>query len=252
MMDLNQYLRRIDVGGVKDHSLKELTKLQNQHMLHVPFENLDVMHQVVIPLEVETYYKKVVVNHRGGFCYELNGLFNWLLQKLGFQSQLVSATVNRPDDTWARDGSHACMIVELDQQLYLVDVGFGDAARNPLPLNGEMREDVSGVYRVQKVSAHTYDVERKQAGDRHWNTLLRVNTDPMELKDFQSACHFNQTSQDSPFTQQEIVTLATVEGRVTFSGNTLTITSYGEKQQQAVSNEQKPSILEEYFHFRVY
>lgn len=249
-MDLNQYLRRIDVDEMKDHSLKELSKLQNQHMLHVPFENLDVMHQVVIPLDVETYYKKVVVNQRGGFCYELNGLFNWLLLKLGFQSLLVSATVNRPDGSWARAGSHACMIVELDQP-YLVDVGFGDSARTPLPLSGEMREDVSGAYRIQKISAQTYDIECKRADDDNWNTLLRVDMNPMELKDFQASCHFNQTSQDSPFTQKEIVTLATSEGRITLSGNTLTITNHGEKQQEPISNGQKSSVLEKYFHIRI-
>ena len=249
-MDLHQYLRRVHVDEVKDHSLKELTKLQNQHMLHVPFENLDVMHHVVIPLDVEAYYKKVVVNHRGGFCYELNGLFNWLLQKLGFQSYLVSATVNRPDGTWARAGSHACMIVELDKP-YLVDIGFGDSARKPLPLTGEIREDVSGAYRVQKVTTQTYDVERKQAGDHNWNTLIRVNTERMELEDFEAACHFNQTSTQAPFTQKEIVTIAAPDGRITLAGNTLIMIRNENKQRFSVSGTEKPSILKKYFHIRL-
>lgn len=249
-MDLNLYLQRIHVDEVKDHSLEELTKLQNQHMLHVPFENLDVMHHVPISLDVEAYYKKIVCNYRGGFCYELNGLFNWLLQKLGFQSQLVSATVNRPDGTWARAGSHACMIVELDH-LYLVDVGFGDSARAPLPLTGEIREDVSGAYRVQKVSGQTYDVEWKQVGDHNWNTLNRVDMKPMELKGFEAACHFNQTSPDSPFTQKEMVTIATPRGRVTFSGDTLTISRNGNKQRFSVNEAEKPSILRKHFHIRL-
>lgn len=246
-MDLSQYLQRIHVDKVKDHSLEELTKLQNQHMLHVPFENLDVMHHVPISLDVEAYYKKIVCNYRGGFCYELNGLFNWLLQKLGFQSQLVSATVNRPDGTWARAGSHACVIVELDLP-YLVDVGFGDSARTPLPLTGEIREDVSGTFRVQKVSGQTYDVERKQVEGHNWNTLIRVDMKRMNLKGFEAACDFNQTSPDSPFTQKEIVTLATLEGRITLSGNSLTITRHSDKQQHSVSDAEKPSILKKYFH----
>ena len=245
-MKVNPYLERIKAGPVKENSLEELSKLQYQHMLHVPFENLDVMHHVPIPLDVEVYYKKVVLNHRGGFCYELNGLFHWLLQSLGFSCQLASATINRPDGTWARSGSHACTIVMLDQP-YLVDVGFGDSARSPLSLTGEIHEDISGTYRVKKVETHIYDVERQQVGDDAWDTIYRLDTKPMNLKDFAAACEFNQTSMHSPFTQKEIVTLATLEGRVTLSGNTLTITRHGVKQQQTISEEERPSVLEKYF-----
>lgn len=245
-MNANLYLQRIDVDQVRYNNLETLSKLQYQHMLHVPFENLDVMYHVPISLDVEAYFKKVVLKHRGGFCYELNGLFHWLLQNLGFQCQLVSATINRPDGTWARAGSHACTLVTLDQP-YLVDVGFGDSARTPLPLTGEIREDVSGTYRVKKVKTHIYDVERHLKGEDKWNKLIRVDTTPMQLEDFAVACEFNQTSPHSPFTQKEIVTIATLEGRITLSGNTLTITEHGEKQQQTIREEERPSVLKKYF-----
>src|SRR5690625_2919330 len=95
-MKINNYLHRIGLTNVKENNLETLKLLQMNHLLHVPFENLDVIHHVPIPLNIETYYKKIVTNHRGGFCYELNGLFNWLLQQLQYNCYLVAATVLRP------------------------------------------------------------------------------------------------------------------------------------------------------------
>ncbi|MDY0395519.1 arylamine N-acetyltransferase [Virgibacillus halophilus] len=198
-MDKDKYLQRIACERVSQSGIAYLNHLQRQHMLHVPFENLDVMHHVPIALDMEKFYEKVVLHHRGGFCYELNGLFHWLLQQLGFISNLVSATVSRPDGSWAKSGSHACIIVELDQA-YIADVGFGDSARNLLPIDGTRIEDVSGVYRADKIKDHIYDVQRKKEGE--WTVLYRVNTTPCKLMDFTEACQYNQTSPHSHFTQK--------------------------------------------------
>ncbi len=249
-MNIKKYLQRIGMKEVRDCSLETLAELQQAHMLHVPFENLDVIRHVPITLDVASFYRKVVDQHRGGFCYELNGLFHHLLKELGFSCHLVSATINRPDGSWARKGSHACIVVNLDQP-YIADVGFGDAARTPLPFRGEIREDISGAYRLKQVSAHLYDVERKQAGQFEWKTQNRIDTTPMELKDFAAANHFNQTSPAAPFTQKDIVTLATSDGRVTLSGNSLVVTHHGEKTETIVSDQEKQGVLEKYFQIRI-
>ena len=72
-------------------SLACLTKLQNLHLLHVPWENLDVFTGRRKELIVEELYEQLVVQHRGGWCHELNGLFAWLLKTLGFEVKIVSA-----------------------------------------------------------------------------------------------------------------------------------------------------------------
>src|SRR5699024_2957468 len=244
-MEVDQYLQRIGLDDTKGTSLETLHQLQLHHMLHIPFENLDVMHQVPIPLDVETYYTKIVLNQRGGFCYELNGLFNWLLQNLGFNSYFISGTVNRPDGSWAKEGSHAAQIVELDQS-YLVDVGFGDSARKPIPLTGEPQEDISGIYRVVKVRENIFDLQRKK-NEYEFITLFRFDIAPRKLTDFEEACQFNQNSPQSHFTQNEIVSLATLDGRITLSGNSLIVTHFGEKQKTIVSDSEKPSVLKQYF-----
>ncbi|MGE7544360.1 arylamine N-acetyltransferase family protein [Sporosarcina newyorkensis] len=244
-MEISQYLQRIGLKDIKGISIETLSQLQMQHMLHIPFENLDVMHNVPIPLDVETYYNKIVLNQRGGFCYELNGLFNWLLQGLGFNNHLIAGTVRTPKGTWAKEESHAAQIVQLDLP-YLVDVGFGDSTRMPLPLTGEPQEDVSGVYRAEKIEESIFDLQRK-GNDAEWNTLLRFDITPKKLMDFEEACHFNQTSPDSHFTNKELITIATSDGRITLSGDTLVVTHNGEKQEKTVHNSERAAVLERYF-----
>lgn len=248
-MKINPYLKRISINNMHQNNLETLSYLQLQHMCHVPFENLDVIRHVPIPLDVETYYKKIVLNHRGGFCYELNGLFNWLLKSLGFTTHLISATVHQSGDSWAKEGSHATQIVELDQP-YLVDVGFGDSVRQPLPLTGEMREDISGVYRTVKVMDNIFDLQRKDHTGE-WLILYRFDIRPKQLTDFTKSCHFNQTSATSHFTQESITTIATDDGRITLSGNDLTITRHGEKKKTRIRPDEKSSVLKKYFNIHL-
>ena len=80
-MEIAAYLSRIQYQGGLEPNLENLRNLQVAHLLHVPFENLDIHRKVEIDLEGS--YEKIVKRNRGGFCYELNGLFYELLEALG-------------------------------------------------------------------------------------------------------------------------------------------------------------------------
>ena len=80
---------------LKRFHFNNLSELQNLHLQHIPFENLDVIRKIPIYLNLKTIYEKIVVHHRGGYCYEVNGLFHALLCELGYDAHLVSATVLR-------------------------------------------------------------------------------------------------------------------------------------------------------------
>lgn len=239
-MDVVKYLKRIGVDKDIKVDLESLAYLQNQHLLTVPFENLDVINKVHIPLDVKTYYEKIVNNNRGGFCYELNGLFHWLLGKLGFSSYLVAATLYRGEGNWGRSNSHASLIVDLNRP-YLVDVGFGNSARKPLPLNGGERKDVSGLYRVIPAKEGYYYKQRKEGGN--WRTLYRFLVEERKLSDFEKQCHFVQTFPTSHFTQRRLVTIATEKGRKTLSKDKLTIVENGERREIEVKDWKLASLL---------
>lgn len=245
-MNVDSYLKRINhQGKATKPDLTTLSQLIVNHLHHVPFENLDVIRKVEIILDVETYYRKIVDDHRGGFCYELNGLFHWLLQSLGFDAWLVSAAVHRGDGTWTMEGSHAALIVQLDQP-YFVDVGFGDSVRKPLPLTGAVHRDVSGTYRVIATEQDYYDLQQSN-DDGEWKTRNRFKTTPRQLDHFKEALHFNQTSPESNFTKRELATIATDDGRVTFSDHKLITTHRDGKEERPIQDEEKPAVFKKYF-----
>src|ERR1035438_798540 len=96
-MDVESYLRRIEDDGPRQPSSATLRGLHRQHLFTVPFENLDIALKTPIWLDLALLYDKIVRRRRGGFCYELNGLFCGLLIALGFRVQMLSARVRRDD-----------------------------------------------------------------------------------------------------------------------------------------------------------
>lgn len=246
-MNVQSYFKRLSIERNKELTLGYLANLQKQHLQKIPFENLDVTRKVNITLDVSRFYEKVIGAHRGGFCYELNGLFQWFLTELGFRSHLIACTVKKPNG-WAKANTHAAMIVQLEQP-YLVDVGFGDSARQPIPLTGEVLTDVSGAYRVIRNEQGLYDLQRLDK--EGWKILYRFSVAPVPLVGFSEGCQYNQTSPDSTFTHGDIVTIATETGRITLSDYTVTKTDNGKKDKWELTEEEKNKFLEDYFQIKL-
>src|SRR5688572_25727353 len=92
-MNTGDYLSRIGFAGTPAPDLATLRSLQRAHLATVPFENLDIhWHHPIVP-DTTKFYDKIVSRGRGGFCYELNGLFNELLRAIGYATRIVSARV---------------------------------------------------------------------------------------------------------------------------------------------------------------
>jgi N-hydroxyarylamine O-acetyltransferase len=126
------YLARIGVTERPRKDLSGLTLLMQAHLSAVPFENIDVFRQTGVRTDIDWSLAKIVLNDRGGWCFENNGSFGWLLREIGFDTTYLGAYVLLPPpDT--EHMSHLCLRVELDKP-YLVDVGFGDSFNRPLPL----------------------------------------------------------------------------------------------------------------------
>ncbi|MGD6854464.1 arylamine N-acetyltransferase family protein [Bacillus infantis] len=241
-MNIERYLARIQADK-KEPGLEELAQLQKSHMKSIPFENLDVIRKVPIRLDTDQFYKKVVENGRGGFCYELNGLFQTFLSAMGYSSALISCTVKTPGG-WAKENSHAAILVYLDQP-YLTDVGFGDSARQPIPLDGTIKEDESGKYKVRDLGDGCYDLMHYASGE--WQIKYRFSEEKRSLDFFKDSCDFNQTSAESPFTKDDIITIASENGRITLSGNTLVKTENGEKIKTDLDKGAKREALKVFF-----
>ncbi|WP_142829984.1 arylamine N-acetyltransferase family protein [Planococcus soli] len=243
-MNKEEYLKRFKADTIQENFLQNLSELQSLHMQNIPFENLDVIRKTPIYLNLESIYDKIVTHHRGGYCYELNGLFHWLLGQLGFDAKLISATVQKPDGSWSKADTHAAILVKLDT-LYLVDAGFGDSTISPIPIGGERHTDHSGTYRIQQVDDVHYDLIRENEDAE--KVLYRFSTEEKQLADFHEGCVFNQVSKDSPFTHDDLVTRATEHGRITLSGSQLTRSENGEKEKTDLSADEKRQVLKDEF-----
>ena len=134
-MEVSSYLDRIGYHGPKVPGVATLLALHRAHLLNVPFENLDIPLGKRITLSIPSLYEKIVLRNRGGFCYELNGLFCWLLERLGFHVTMHSARVfdsKKPGPEF----DHLVLQVQVETK-WLADVGFGDLFLEQHQLRGE-------------------------------------------------------------------------------------------------------------------
>ncbi len=131
LMDHEAYLLRIGYQGSLEPSIETLRGLQRAHLFSVPFENLDIHLKREIRLDENAFFEKIVKHRRGGFCYELNGLFSRLLQQLGFQVTLLSARVTE-NGKIGQEFDHLVLLVQLEQPIHH-PADDGDARRLPPP-----------------------------------------------------------------------------------------------------------------------
>jgi len=235
MPSVSSYLARIAYSGPTDPSSETLKQLHRAHLFHVPFENLDIGLKRSIVCDQSRFVHKIVEENRGGFCYEMNGAFAWLLTELGFKATLLSARVGRADGSFGPEFDHLTLRVDLDEP-WLADVGFGDSFIDPLKLEpGLEQSEDNGTFRISEKDGR-YIVERK-GPHPDWKTEYAFTMLPRRLEDFAGMCHYHQTSPDSHFTQNKICTLATPDGRITLTQGKLIVTNHGKREEREVTNE---------------
>ncbi|NDI34912.1 arylamine N-acetyltransferase family protein [Chengkuizengella sediminis] len=248
-MNVNEYLKRIKVQSKTGDVIEDLKLLQTQNLYHVPFENLDVINKVSIQLDLPQIYHKIVQNHRGGFCYELNGIFHWLLKQLGYEVKMISSTIAREKNLWYMENTHLANIVTMNGVEYLIDVGTGYTARSPIPLTGEIIEDIGGKYRIYPVEE---SLHLQQLIHDEWAAVYRFTTTPRTFSFFEEVCRWNQTSPESPFTQKKVVTKATETGRITLTNHEIITTINGEKSKKEYQQHELPDLLDNLFGMDMY
>lgn len=206
-------------------TLELLIKLHEQHVFSIPFENLSIHMNQQIHIDIQSIFKKLVENKRGGYCYEMNGLFYAILKTLGFNVQLHLAEVSEQgSDLHSREATHLILIVYLDNRNYLVDVGFG---RNGLirPLALEIEH-----FKPRQIYSTTFEVRY----EKHYGYLYGVHFNGkfnieyrfdlpikkrLTLKDLQ--VYSDDIYKRSHFTKMILVSMPTKDGRKVLHNDTL-------------------------------
>jgi N-hydroxyarylamine O-acetyltransferase len=234
-MNVRACLDRIGYNGPLTPTGDTLRALHRQHMLTVPFENLDIGLGHEIVLDPKRFVDKIVRQHRGGFCYELNGAFAALLMAVGFRVTLLSARVADEQGIASKEFDHLILRTDLEEGR-VVDVGFGDNFLEPLRLISHIeQQDPVGTFRFIQ-AGERWSLEARQP-DGSWRLQYDFSSQPRRLSEFADMCRHHQTSPDSHFTRNRVCSLATSNGRVTLSGMRLIITSNGRKEEQVLATE---------------
>jgi N-hydroxyarylamine O-acetyltransferase len=212
-MDINRYLRRIDYQGEKRIDEATLKLLHEQHVRQVPFENLDVHLKRLFDLKLSNIYKKVVVHNRGGFCYELNALFCWLLCKIGFESRIIAARIFDDQGNLGPNYDHMSVYIDIGKK-YLADVGFGDLFVQPLEIRDGIQSDGRNLFKIEKVDEQDFVLsmgsEQSDFQKKYIFSLKKVR-----ISSFHQICLDKQTNPKSYFVKNTVCTKPTKSGRLT-------------------------------------
>lgn len=242
-LDINRYLERINYHGSYTPNLETLRKLQRQHILSVPFENLDVCNHIPIELLTPVIFDKIVKQNRGGFCYELNSLFYELLVDLGFDAKMISGrSFDKKNKRYRKDFTHLAIIVHLHNTDYLVDVGYGEFTFAPLEITPNViQNDERGQFIIDHYSNDLLKVSSLKKNRKMPLFLFGLNS--KQLSEFEDMCYVQQISPHSPFTQAKLISLATEKGRVTISGDLLIISDSGVIQRNKIRNKAEYEMI---------
>jgi len=239
---LEKYFNRIAYDGDADCDIATLTKIMRCQLFSVPFENLDVQAGKIVSLVPEEIVDKILSRNRGGYCYEVNGLFAMALQELGVPYIFVAARpmfypVRRPK-------THMAIVAEVDGEEWLFDLGFGSyGIREPMRLNVldvEVMQD-SDIYMLSKSNENKYLL--RALADGQWADQYEFDLYPQEWIDFVPANHLNSTHPDTIFVKKLLVVLHNPMGRDILIGDTLKSIAHGKTTKQFVTMENRAALL---------
>ncbi len=251
-MDISAYFRRIRFFDARPQNsglnpdAELLGDLHRAHLFSVPFENLSIHSGEQIQLDLDWIYQKIVKRARGGFCYELNSLFSWLLRELGFEVSLLSARVmSAQRGGFGPAFDHLVLRVDLEQS-WLADVGFGECFRDPLRLEDPSpQHQAYGTYRLER---HGDQIHYSLLEQGQWQTQYAFTTQTHRLDEFQNMCTYHQTSAASSFTQNWMCSLARPGGRITLTEKALIRTEKGKRLDKKIQSEAEIyALLERHF-----
>ncbi len=249
-MDLAAYFRRVGYRGPEEPNLTLLSALTDAHSRSIPFENLDVLLERPISLQPAAVFQKLVVDQRGGYCFEQNGLFLEVLRELGFQVAPISARVriHRPRD-FTPPRTHVFLRVELDGESWLTDVGVG-ALSLTSPLRLAIGAEQSTRHEPRRIIEEGARLFHQVRFGEEWHDVCEFTLEEMPPIDRELANWYTSAHPESHFKNRLIIARADTDGRrVSFLNDELTLrTDDGVATTRRIAS--APELLEvlkEYF-----
>lgn len=249
--NIQAYFSRLGIEPSNRLDKEYLDALIYAHQCNILFENLDTYEfHKPISLAIPDLFEKIIVNKRGGYCFELNGLFVQLLKDLGFQAYSCMARIIRGKETGAISAIlHRGIIVNLDNRLYYCDVGYG----GPIPPGAILIQDAHTMtlhgetFHIHQPDAYWWTLSRTTYAQKQEN-ILQFYTMPQENVDYIALNDYCSKNPASVFTQKYFINLRTKTGSLSILGDIFTITENGQKKIKTIQTKKDLFfILEKYF-----
>ena len=212
-MNAKLYLERIGMRPENvSHTYEFLKALQQNHICSVPYENLDILNDKPIDLSKEALFEKIVTNHRGGYCFELNGAVAHLLCELGFATKCYFARFLKGEQG-IPVRRHRVVVTECQGKRYVVEVGIGiEAPRAPLALEeGTPQECSNGIFKFSR-DAFLGWVLQEKVGE-NWEPYYSFTEEEQLDIDFIQPSFYCEKHPASPFNKSPMVAIKTPNGR---------------------------------------
>ena len=217
MEKISAYLKRLGYTGTPKQDFDTLHDLHRLHLMTIPYENLDIMREIPLSLEVDDIYDKVIRRGRGGYCFELNALFTWLLTSLGFGVTVYAARFLR-NETEIPMRRHRVLNVACKEGNFLCDVGVGGVVpRMPIPIAADRVSEQYGetyVLRQEDFLGYVLYEWKHEA----WHRIYSFTQEPQLDQDFITVSYFCEKHPESFFKTQDMVHIFTEDGRKSVAG----------------------------------
>lgn len=215
-MKIDTYLKKINLCYLPTPTFKSLCALQLAQITHIPFENLDCLNDLIPSTELDQIEEKLLLNNRGGYCFELNILFINALTALGFKARpLLARSMWRGSSINSK--THLVTLVEISNDLYLADAGFGGPGLYypiPLEINKEFQQ-ILGSFRIIESSEHGYILQKKSTDLREWMNIYAFNLEQVYENDLMMSNFYTSKYPESYFRHNLVICLHTLTGRKT-------------------------------------
>ncbi len=155
---VREYLQVLNLHD-RSLDLEFLSDIAKRHVATFAFSSVGCRLGEDLPLDFASLYRRIVVQRRGGYCFEHNGLFYEVLEELGFAVELYLARVIYNQDI--HPGlTHRITLVELDERRYILDVGFGSlGARVPVSMSKQESIDGDRIFRIAEPRAGEFHMQ---------------------------------------------------------------------------------------------
>lgn len=244
---LQAYFDRIGYSGGTEPNYETFRNLHIAHTMTVPFENLDIFLGKDIKIDIDSLYNKIVLGKRGGYCFEMNTLFGYVLRQLGFEVHDLLGRVFVNEDT-AFALLHHVLLVTIGEKRYLADVGFGgNGLIAPILLeDGTVDKQFNDTFKIVYKPERGY-ILQFLINNEFRNSYTFTLTPYMPV-DYLAPNYFCSHYPESLFTRQKMCTIPTKEGRIIMSDMEFKIrTPGGTERFEAATPDEFNALIKKYF-----